>query len=131
MAILPNPQSSWTPFRKVEKHFKSRSVQHTTPVLPLGVVDLSRPPRAEDDEVWQSGWWGPEEDEAAVRYRRRKGKERARGERGEGDGTLEGVRAILLDDGRTGYVVADGQSVSVFHIHKFPQRAMDVLGSSK
>lgn len=108
MPYLPDPQSSWTPFRQVEKHFKSRHVPHTTPALPAGMVDLSRPERVEEDEVWLSGWWGDEEDEVTVRYRRRKGKERARGER-RGEGS-EGVRTVRLTDGRIGYVVAEGES---------------------
>lgn len=108
MPYLPDPQSSWTSFRQTEKHFKSRHIPHTAPVLPSDVLDLSRPERAEDDEVWSGGWWGPEENEGDVRYRRRKGKERARGERGA-DGS-ESVEILDLGGGRIGYLIAEGQS---------------------
>ena len=113
MPYLPDPQSSWTPFRQAEKHFKSRHVAHTTPPLPEGILDLSRPASKEDDEVWQSGWWGPEENEGTVKYRRRKGKERAKGERGD-DGKQSGsVEVLHLGDGRVGYLVAEGRSCMV------------------
>lgn len=117
MTTSPGPSSSssastseQSPFRRAEKHFKCRRVAHTTPPLLPGTLDVSRPENREDDEVWQSGWWGPEEDEMGVRYRRRKGKERARGERRE-DGA-EGLKVIKLSDGRHGYVVAEGERAS-------------------
>lgn len=109
MPYLPDPQSSWTPFRQAEKHFKARHIPQTTPPLPFGILDLSRPECEEDDEVWKSGWWGPEEDEGMVKYRRRKGKERARG--GRGDSGLEGIEALKMGDGRIGYVVAEGEQL--------------------
>jgi hypothetical protein len=116
MPQLPDPpqasSSSWTPFRQAEKHFKSRVIPHTTPSLPLGILDLSRPPSREDDEVWQGGWWGPVEDELDVKYRRRKGKERARGERGE-DGS-KGLEVLDLENGKLGYLVSEGTSCSLF-----------------
>jgi alkylated DNA repair protein alkB family protein 1 len=110
MPHLPDPQSSHTPFRLAEKHFKSRLIPHTTPSLPPDILDLSRPLLQEEDEVWRAGWWGPPEDEGSVRYRRRKGKERERGTRGD-DGS-EGLQRVDVD-GRIGYVVADGLSFSV------------------
>jgi len=108
MSHLPDPQSSHTPFRQAEKHFKSRLIPHTTPSLPINILDLSRPATQEDDEVWRAGWWGPVEDEPSVRYRRRKGKERARGERGE-DGS-DGLMTVDVG-GKLGYVVADGEAL--------------------
>ena len=47
------------------------------------------------------------EDEPSVRYRRRKGKERARGERGE-----DGSNGLMRVDvgGKVGYIVADGKA---------------------
>jgi alkylated DNA repair protein alkB family protein 1 len=106
MPHLPDPQSSYTPFRQAEKHFKSRLIPHTTPFLPPDILDLSRPATQEDDEVWRSGWWGPIEDEGSVRYRRRKGKERDRGERGPGGG--DGLEKVDLGEGKIGYLVSDG-----------------------
>jgi alkylated DNA repair protein alkB family protein 1 len=105
MPHLPDPQSSHTPFRLAEKHFKSRLIPHTTPTLPAGIIDLSRPSTQEEDEVWRAGWWGPPEDEGSVRYRRRKGKERERGTRGD-DGSL-GLSKVDVE-GKVGYIVADG-----------------------
>lgn len=107
MPHLPDPQSSHTPFRQAEKHFKSRLIPHTTPTLPPDTLDLSRPSSQEEDEIWRSGWWGPPEDEASVRYRRRKGKERERGTRGK-DGR-EGLEVVDVG-GKVGYLVADGMS---------------------
>ena len=105
MPHLPDPQSSHTPFRLAEKHFKSRIKPHTTPTLPPGIIDVSRRPTQEEDEVWRAGWWGPPEDEGSVRYRRRKGKERERGTRGE-DGSEDLKRVDV--GGKVGYIVADG-----------------------
>jgi len=105
MPHLPDPQSSHTPFRLAEKHFKSRLIPHTTPTLPSGILDISRPATQEEDEVWRAAWWGPPEDEGSVRYRRRKGKERERGTRGE-DGS-EGLSKVDVG-GKVGYIVADG-----------------------
>jgi hypothetical protein len=88
MPHLPDPQSSHTPFRLSEKHFRSRLIPHTTPILPAGIIDLSRSSTQEEDEVWQAGWWGPPEDEGSVRYRRgrvkrgREGREVKMGLRG-------------------------------------------------
>jgi alkylated DNA repair protein alkB family protein 1 len=107
---VADPQSSHPPFRQVEKHFKSRLIPHTTPSLTPNTLDLSRPLCQEDDKVWQAGWWGPIEDEGSVRYRRRKGKERARGERG-GDGA-EGLKKLDLGEGKIGYLISDGRSWS-------------------
>jgi alkylated DNA repair protein alkB family protein 1 len=114
MPHLPDPQSSHTPFRLSEKHFKSRLIPHTTPILPAGIIDLSRSSTQEEDEVWQAGWWGPPEDEGSVRYRRRKGKERERGTRGE-DGA-EGLSKVDVG-GKVGYIVADG--VSTFQLGEY------------
>jgi alkylated DNA repair protein alkB family protein 1 len=118
MPHLPDPQSSHTPFRQAEKHFKSRLIPHTTPSLPPNILDLSRPVAQEDDEIWQAGWWGPIEDEASVRYRRRKGKERAKGERG-GDGA-DGL-AIVDVGGKVGYIIANG--LSFFHLHRMAKKS--------
>jgi alkylated DNA repair protein alkB family protein 1 len=106
----PQPSSSHTPFRQAEKHFKSRLIPHTTPSLPLDIIDLSRPVSQEEDEIWRSGWWGPVEDEGTVRWRRRKGKERERGERPFERGG-ERLEKLVLGDGTVGYLVADGQSL--------------------
>lgn len=102
-------------FRLAEKHFKNRA----TPALPAlrdvppsfcrSVLDLSRPPACEDDEVWRAGWWGRAYEPPAPGRRPRKAKERVRGDRPPlPDLEGEGVRAVALADGRTGYVVAEG-----------------------
>ncbi len=99
------PDTSHTPFRLAEKHFKNRSVKGRLPTLHgQSVIDVSRPIHHEEDEVWQSGWWAPECSDVK---RSRKGKERERGERPETD--LSGLRRIRLLSGREAWVVADGE----------------------
>lgn len=101
-------------FRLAEKHFKNRA----TPALPAlqglpadlcaSVLDLSRPIDADDDPVWKAGWWGSTYGDKP----RRKGKERARGERPNAD--LSGLRSLRLADGKTGYIVSEGKNVRDF-----------------
>lgn len=102
-------------FRLAEKHFKNR----TTNALPAlrnlldftqAVLDLSGPPDQSADPVWQAGWWGTEYTEPSPSRRRKKGKERAIGERGERPVMdLDGVPCLRLKDGRTAYLVAEGE----------------------
>ena len=99
---------SHTPFRLAEKHFKNRFNPLKLPSLrnrPVPVLDLSRPARQEDDEVWKAGWWSPE-NEPGSRPRRGKGKARELGERPAQD--FEGLERNELNDGRTGWIVAEG-----------------------
>ncbi|KAK8866039.1 hypothetical protein IAR55_001190 [Kwoniella newhampshirensis] len=99
------PDTSHTPFRLTEKHFKNRIVKNHLPSLRSHIhalVDLSRPTRQEDDEVWTAGWWSPDHDAEPSR----RGKERNLGERPELDTT--GLKRITLSDGRIGYIVAPG-----------------------
>ena len=102
-------ESSHTPLRRTEKHFKNRSQPlkfpslRSTPTQPI--LDLSRPVQQEDDEVWQAGWWSPSSD---LTGRVKKGKERDRGERPPLE--TEGSRRILLSGGKVGWVIADGKA---------------------
>ena len=110
MALIlpPDANVQHTPFRTAEKHFKSRIVKGRLPCLRgHAIIDLSRPLAQEDDEVWQAGWWGPDQDDIK---RLRKGKARERGERPELDMDRAGLRRFELEDGREAWVVADGTS---------------------
>lgn len=118
MPSLPDPPSrgetSWTPFRQAEKHFKNRSTPRFPGLHGRGVLDLSRPELEGDDEVWLAGWWCPDSGDSPslVNERRRrmrawKGKERDRGERPES--SLGGLRRLELSDGREAWVVAEGK----------------------
>ena len=142
---LTPPSSEHTPLRLAEKHYKNRSLIKSrltpslrgSPELPeaqdksiagpssfrrRSVVDLSRPENEEDDEVYQAGWWSPENDAVEAylaenggqmgevkRWLRtwRKGKARNLGER-PGDGG-EGFKKVRVGD-KWGYVVAEGKS---------------------
>jgi hypothetical protein len=118
MPSLPDPPSrgetSWTPFRQAEKHFKNRSTPRYPSLLGWGLLDLSRPELEGDDEVWLAGWWCDDSagdsvslgNERRRRMRAWKGKERDRGERPETD--LGGLRRLELSDGREAWVVAEG-----------------------
>jgi hypothetical protein len=104
---VKNGESSHTPFRLTEKHFKNRSQPLKLPSLRQHrVLDLSRPDEVADDEVWKAGWWSPENDTAG-RVRRGKGKERERGERPEVE--TEGLKRLRMNDGRIGWLVAPGK----------------------
>jgi hypothetical protein len=130
MPSLPDPpdrgETSWTPFRQAEKHYKNRSTPRFPSLHGRGVVDLSRPDLEGDDEVWLAGWWCPDANPGlgsglgsagdshshslGTSRRRRmrawKGKERDRGERPET--CLDGLRRLELSDGREAWVVAEG-----------------------
>lgn len=106
MPQLPDT-SAYTNFRIAEKHFKNRSEPGHLPSLrTYDVVDLSRPDKLEDDEVWKAGWWG----EMKGRYR--KGKERARGERPQMD-RYDQFQMIECGQGRMGYVIAEGMQNAI------------------
>ncbi|CAD6576720.1 MAG: hypothetical protein TREMPRED_001751 [Tremellales sp. Tagirdzhanova-0007] len=81
--------------------------------------------KEEDDEVWQAGWWGPDQDDIK---RLRKGKARERGERPELDMDRAGLRRFELEDGREAWVVADG----CVYIPRYltPARQLDLLESA-
>ncbi|WVR05994.1 alkylated DNA repair protein AlkB [Kwoniella sp. DSM 27419] len=103
--------SNYTAFRLTEKHFKNRAVKGHLPSLrryQQSLVDLSRPSDQNVDPVWQAGWWSPENDLESdpSQPRRRKGKERAKGERPELD--YSALERVTMTDGRTGYLVATG-----------------------
>jgi alkylated DNA repair protein alkB family protein 1 len=101
------PDTTHPPFRITEKHFKNRSDPSRFPSLHFqGIIDLSRPDDAEDDEVWQAGWWG-NTDELTQSKRRKKGKEREKGERPQVE--VDGLRRIELRNQREGWVVAEGE----------------------
>ncbi|WVQ82652.1 alkylated DNA repair protein AlkB [Cryptococcus sp. DSM 104549] len=111
----PTPDSSThTAFRLAEKHFKNRALKTHLPSLRQWqhlLVDHSRPPQQEDDELWRAGWWSPEHEVLPAPSRRqrvRKGKEREkdRGERPEM--SCEGLKKVVLGDGKTGWIVAPG-----------------------
>ena len=105
LGLANDGEPSYSAFRLVEKHFKNRSNPLKYPSLRRhNVVDLSRPEAREDDEVYNAGWWSPENDMDKVR--RSKGKERAKGERPEND--LSQLSMIQLEDGKIGWVVAPG-----------------------
>ena len=98
--------TSYTPFRLAERHFKDRAVKDCLPTLhQQNIIDLSRPEQQEEDEVWQAGWWAPSE---AISRRSRKGKERKRGERPEFTVNPE-LKRVKLDNGLEGWVVAEGK----------------------
>jgi len=89
-----------------EKYFKNRAVKGRLPNLhDQSIIDLSRPSLQDEDEVWQAGWWDPEQ---AAKNGSRKGKERDQGERPEM--TQKGLRRVELLDGREAWVVAEGNS---------------------
>lgn len=102
-------------FRLAEKHFKNRTTNalpalRNLPEYTQAVLDLSGPLDQSSDPVWQAGWWGAEYTEPTPQRRRRKGKERAMGERGERPVMdLDGVPCLHLKDGRTAYLVAEGE----------------------
>lgn len=108
MASTPNPD--WTPFRKVEKHFKNRAVKGRLPSLrTYQVVDPGRPPIQEEDPLWRAGWWSPDNDtesDIPKPYKVEKGKARALGERPDEDLALP--RSLDLPRGKKGYIVSDG-----------------------
>ncbi|ORY32229.1 hypothetical protein BCR39DRAFT_41711 [Naematelia encephala] len=102
------PDTTHTPFRLCEKHFKNRSLRGVYPTLHgRGVIDLSRPAKQEDDEVWRGGWWsaGMSEEELR-RWRKGKGKARERGDREEVN--VDELKRIELSDGKVGWVVSEG-----------------------
>lgn len=124
MPSLPDIHHSptHTPFRQTEKHFKSHHLRDVYPSLRSHeILDLSRPPGPQDeDEVWQAGWWGPQPSEIDGFIGARlkagkgwKGKERMRGERPDVL-LLDKVKKIKLDDGKEGYIVAEGERFSVY-----------------
>lgn len=116
------PSPAHPAFRLAEKHFKNRA----TAALPAlrdiptelcrSVLDLSRPASCEEDEVYLAGWWGRSYEPLVANARKRKVKDRARGERPPlPDLEAEGVRVVQLNDGRAAYIVAEGESLnSVF-----------------
>ncbi|ORX36067.1 hypothetical protein BD324DRAFT_630043 [Kockovaella imperatae] len=97
------PSTSYTAFRKTEKHFKNRSSQSRLPTLyaceaSRAALDVSRPDRQEDDPVWQASWWGAEQQNVRRRFQRDKGK------RPE----LSEVPREVRCGSKTGYVVSEG-----------------------
>lgn len=103
-------------FRLAEKHFKNRTTNalpalRGLPEFTQPVLDLSGPSDQSTDPVWQAGWWGEEYTAPSSNPRRRKkGKERVIGERGERPCMdLDGVPVLELKDGRRGYLVAEGK----------------------
>ena len=111
MPFLPDTSlpdtSSHTPFRLAEKYFKNRSKPGVLPSLRnIGIVDLSRTDKEEDDEVWRAGWWGTE---VELGKKVRKGKERSRWERPALDIDSFGFERIFLEDGKVGWIVAEGK----------------------
>lgn len=116
MVTAPTPEGAHPAFRLAEKHFKNRTTNalpalRGLPEFAQPVLDLSGPAEQAADPVWQAGWWGAEyAPPSSAPRRRKKGKERAIGERGERPCMdLDGVRALQLADGRTGYLVAEGE----------------------
>ncbi|WWC66508.1 alkylated DNA repair protein AlkB [Kwoniella pini CBS 10737] len=105
-----------TAFRLAEKHFKNRAVKDKYPSLRKygdSLVDLSRPNKQEDDELWKAGWWSPANDYEgstsnwkAWVFASYKGKERDLGERPHL--TMSGLKEVKLGDGRVGWIVAPG-----------------------
>lgn len=103
-------------FRLAEKHFKNRTTASLPalrglPEFTQPVLDLSRPGDHTADPVWQAGWWAEEYSlPSSAPRRRKKGKGRAIGERGERPPVdLKEVPVLRLKDGRTGYLVAEGE----------------------
>ena len=106
--FLPTTDVHHTPFRITEKYFKNRAVKGRLPCLRgKAIIDLSRPLAQEDDEVWQAGWWGPDQDDMK---RLKKGKARELGERPELDIHRAGLRRFEMEDGREAWLVAEGSS---------------------
>jgi len=103
---VSSSNASYTHFRLSEKYFKNRAVKGRLPNLhDQSIIDLSRPSLQDEDEVWQAGWWDPEQ---AAKNGSRKGKERDQGERPEM--SQKGLRRVELLDGREAWVVAEGNS---------------------
>ncbi|EJT47181.1 hypothetical protein A1Q1_04039 [Trichosporon asahii var. asahii CBS 2479] len=113
-------------FRLAEKHFKNRTTNalpalRNLPEYTQAVLDLSGPPDQTSDPVWQAGWWGAEYTEPTPQRRRRKGKERAVGERGERPVMdLDGVPCLHLKDGRTTYLVAEARAPRIGAVRVYP-----------
>ncbi|WVQ77070.1 alkylated DNA repair protein AlkB [Cryptococcus sp. DSM 104548] len=101
--------SAHTAFRLAEKHFKNRANKGSFPSLRQwqgSLIDLSRPLEEEDDELWQAGWWSPDNDETSQVTRRTNKKAKERGHRPEQ--TNNYLTSMELPDGKVAYVVADG-----------------------
>ncbi|WVW82433.1 alkylated DNA repair protein AlkB [Kwoniella bestiolae CBS 10118] len=108
--------NQYTAFRLAEKHFKNRAVKNKFPSLRKyqdSLVDLSRPDRQEDDEVWKAGWWSPDHEPNMTSsgtswkpWKMGKGKEKEQGVRP--DLPMSDLEAIQLEDGREGWIVAPG-----------------------
>ena len=99
------PDTSYTPFRLAERHFKDRAINGRLPTLhDQNVIDVSRSERQEEDEVWQAGWWAPND---VISRRSRKGKERERGVRPQSDDNSD-LKRVKLENGLEGWVLAEG-----------------------
>ncbi|WVO16942.1 alkylated DNA repair protein AlkB [Cryptococcus depauperatus] len=106
------PERTHTAFRLAEKHFKNRAYLNRYPSLlqwKERLIDLSRSQAQEDDEVWQAGWWSPENETELINNQTKKskqGKEKEKGERANLD--TSNLSKLRLKDGAVAYVVAPG-----------------------
>lgn len=118
MTMSTSASERWTPFRKLEKHFKNRAVKGQLPSLrKYPIIDLSRPTLAEDDPLWKAGWWSPINDleiDTCHARRNNKGKARDLGERPSEAAQQYGLRTLTLSTGETGYLISEGQFTESF-----------------